>query len=175
MKGQHVRYCKHIMEDGHRCNVTFRVKGYKSLREYCKEHQEYLNHKSGRKNRRKNDASMIEKSEFLDKIMPLWDGYEKKLKKLEAENKQLKKEIGNIFNMIEGDTLETFIKNTSHGIGTWKLSKEKMYQEYANRIGKLEKRINDLQINVDSEDAKKIENLLLSMHSRIRKLEGEEE
>lgn len=174
MKGQHVRYCKQIMEDGYRCNVTFRVSGHKSLREYCDEHQSHMNLK-GRNNRRKYDASMIKKSEFLDKIMPLWDGYEKKLKKLEAENKQLKKEIGNMFNMIEGDTLETFIKNTSHGIGTWKASKEKVYQEYAIRIGKLEKRINDLQINVDSEDAKKIENLLLSMHSRIRKLEGEEE
>jgi mevalonate kinase len=159
------------MSDGHRCNIAFRTRGFISSKRFCEAHETTI----GKTNRRRNDASIIEKSKFLDKIMPLWDGYEKKLKKLVKENKKLKKKIANIYEMIEGEALMDFFVNTKRGVAQWKAYKEKMYQDYEKKLGRMGVDIENMEITIDSDGVEKLQNQLTTLHSRLRKLEGEEE
>tara|TARA_R110002051_G_C8726391_1_gene497379 strand:+ start:1397 stop:1876 length:480 start_codon:yes stop_codon:yes gene_type:complete len=159
------------MTDGHKCNIVFRTRGIISSKRFCEAHENPL----GTTNRRRKDASIIEKSKFLDEIMPLWDGYEKKLKKLVKENKKLKKEIANIYEMIEGKALTDFFVNTKRGVSKWKTYKEEMYQEYEKKLGRMGVDIENMEITIDSDGVDKLQNQLTTLHSRIRKLEGEEE
>lgn len=171
VKSTNVRYCRFVMSDGHRCNNTFRTRGIVSSKRFCDEHETL----KGKQNRRRKEASMIEKSEFLDKIMPLWDGYEKKLKKLVKENKKLKKEIADIYKMIEGEALTDFFTNTKRGVAQWKRYKEEMYQDYEKRLGKMGIDIENMEITIDSDGVEKLQSQLIMLHTRLRHLEGEEE
>lgn len=171
VRSTNISYCSFVMSDGHRCNIAFRTRGFISSKRFCEAHETTI----GKTNRRRNDASIIEKSKFLDKIMPLWDGYEKKLKKLVKENKKLKKKIANIYEMIEGEALMDFFVNTKRGVAQWQAYKEKMYQDYEKKLGRMGVDIENMEITIDSDGVEKLQNQLTTLHSRLRKLEGEEE
>jgi hypothetical protein len=96
-----IRYCSHIMSDGHRCNAPFRTRTTISSKRFCDEHETI----SGKQNRRRKEASMIEKSNFLDKIMPVWDEHETKVKELQSENKLLKERIMILEDIVREDGL----------------------------------------------------------------------
>lgn len=96
-----IRYCSHIMNDGHRCNTAFRTRTTISAKRFCDEHETIR----GKQNRRRKEASMIEKSNFLDKIMPVWDEHEAKVKELQNENKLLKERIMILEDIVREDGL----------------------------------------------------------------------
>ena len=48
---------------------------------------------------------MIDKSKFLDKIMPVWDEHEMKVKELQDENEQLKERIMILEDIVREDGL----------------------------------------------------------------------
>ncbi len=96
-----IRYCSHIMSDGHRCNTPFRTRTTMSSKRFCDEHETVI----GKQNRRRKEASMIDKSKFLDKIMPVWDEHETKVKELQDKNEQLKERIMILEDIVREDGL----------------------------------------------------------------------